>query len=363
MNYPVINNITDILPHIKEYPEFKINSIGDIKIIQYMYRDNKTFSDYGHEYRKECRGITFDANTGDIICRPFHKFFNVNETEATFEKNINWDNIQSVMDKMDGSMISAFLLHGELKWKTKNSVGHPVVLKCYELYPKGSNEYEMSYHLALSGYTPIFEFTSLINRVVIRYPENELTLLAVRHNITGEYLSQHEIKNVADTYNVKLVDSHKFTSVVDIKQQLSNQKYFEGYVFVDQNGERFKWKSNWYNELHHVVSFLTECNIAKMALNDNLDDYKSFLVDTESPEILSKVEIIESKVKNDLIAVEQIVNEIVDLNKGDTPKEFSLKYRDHELFHLMISKLRGKEPNYLDYYDRRLENIFSKESL
>lgn len=37
-------------------------------------------------------------------------------------------------------------------------------------------------------YTPIFEYTSPNNRIVVKYDEERLTLTAVRHNRTGRYL-------------------------------------------------------------------------------------------------------------------------------------------------------------------------------
>lgn len=36
--------------------------------------------------------------------------------------------------------------------------------------------------------TPIFEYTSPTNRIVLKYNEEKLTLLAARHMITGQYL-------------------------------------------------------------------------------------------------------------------------------------------------------------------------------
>lgn len=369
MTFPHITNISDVLPHIKDFPEFRVTTRDGVSIICYIMRDSKTFAGSGSEYRKECRGITFDAITGDIICRPLNKFFNINETEETFEKNIDWGSITRVLDKVDGSMITPFWHDDKLKWKTKNSLGHDVVLECYKLFNETTPEYDLSKYLCISGYTPVFEFTSLINRVVIRYDEIRLTLLAVRHTVTGEYLSFEELQSLANEYNVKLVNDYTdtygdlTTNLELLKAHLSTNTNFEGFVFCIGNNERFKWKCKWYNELHHMVSFVTEYNVAELALSDTLDDYKSFLVETNSPDLLAKVEVIESKVKNDLICIESTVDSIVGLNEFDNPKDFSLKYKDHELFSLLISKFRDKEPPLMKFYTSRLETIFTKQSI
>ena len=36
--------------------------------------------------------------------------------------------------------------------------------------------------------TPIYEYTAPTNRIVLKYDVEQLTLLAARHMITGEYL-------------------------------------------------------------------------------------------------------------------------------------------------------------------------------
>jgi hypothetical protein len=49
---------------------------------------------------RECRGIVFDGP--DVVGRPLHKFFNVNEREETLLKNLDWSKVVRVMDKRDG---------------------------------------------------------------------------------------------------------------------------------------------------------------------------------------------------------------------------------------------------------------------
>jgi hypothetical protein len=44
---------------------------------------------------------------------------------------------------------------------------------------------KFSYEIMKQGYTPIFEFISPKNRIVIEYKEKELCLLAIRNTITG----------------------------------------------------------------------------------------------------------------------------------------------------------------------------------
>lgn len=366
MKFAPIYTIDDVLPHIKDYPEFKVKTVDDKTVICYVMRDSQTFAGEGGDVRRECRGITFDSN-GKIISRPLHKFFNVNETEETFEHNINWDDVVRVMNKMDGSMISCFLEDGKVKWKTKNSFNHDVIGEIEKLYTEDTPEYKFAYYMLTEGYTPSFEFTSLMNRIVLRYTEPKLTLLAIRHTTYGGYLGLDAITKINEHYNIAITEDYttlfKEIGIDGLKEKLKSATNFEGYVFQLSNGDMFKWKCQWYNELHHMVSFTTERNVAEMSLSDTLDDYKSFLVETNSPEILTKVEAIESRVKNDIIEMEQLVEGIVALNEFNNPKDFSLKYKEHPLFTLLIAKFRGNAVKYIDFYKKRLEVNFSGTTL
>ena len=87
--FPKINNISDILPAIAGKEEFIIADRPGFKVVNYLVQFENTFENPMDEgiseqeklyrtIRRECRGIIFDEITGDIIRRPFNKFFNLN---------------------------------------------------------------------------------------------------------------------------------------------------------------------------------------------------------------------------------------------------------------------------------------------
>ena len=55
-----------------------------------------------YKIRRECRGIKFGLD-GNIIARPYSKFFNLGERAETFPEVINWDQKFIILDKLDGS--------------------------------------------------------------------------------------------------------------------------------------------------------------------------------------------------------------------------------------------------------------------
>ena len=114
--FPHITNISNVLPAIDGRDEFVVADKGSYTVINYNVMMADTFPpviqellDAGHEQddyariRRECRGIIFDSNTGDIIRRPFHKFFNVNEREETQDHVIDLSRPHAILEKLDGS--------------------------------------------------------------------------------------------------------------------------------------------------------------------------------------------------------------------------------------------------------------------
>jgi RNA ligase len=137
---------------------------------------------------RECRGLTFDKFTKNILARKWHKFFNLNEKEETQEHKINWNEVSSVTSKMDGSMICPVMVSGNIEWHTK--MGLTDIGNIVGTFVSNKPNYN---RIATWAYdnnkTLLFEFCSRKNRIVIDYPNDQLILLAIRDNITGLYHS------------------------------------------------------------------------------------------------------------------------------------------------------------------------------
>jgi RNA ligase len=194
MNYcfPQIRTIDDVLPYIKGREEFVVAEREFGTVINYMVSMPDTFDmtgpdDLGGAIRRECRGIKFYPD-GTIASRVFHKFFNIGEREETQIHKIDLTSQHTLMDKRDGSMIHPMMVNGYIRWMTKMGLSD-VALQA-EKYINTTNNYNPFAAWCIeSGLTPIFEYTGPNNRIVVSYEKEELVLLAVRDNITGEYLN------------------------------------------------------------------------------------------------------------------------------------------------------------------------------
>lgn len=274
--FPVITHIDDLRNQVKHLPEILfVKQTNGTTVVCYACQDSKTFTGESEYWARECRGITFDES-GKLVARPLHKFFNVGERSDTTEQIIDWNNVADIQDKRDGSMMIGVLLDSGFAWKTKKAFTSPPALLCNELYGESTPEYKAAYDLCIKGYTPIFEYTAPSNRVVVKYEESKLVLLDVRKMDTGDYLTREQLVDITDLYNIPLVDSFYDRLISDgydtFKNDLEHKTLFEGYVLKFNNGERIKVKSAWYIMLHRLVTFVNEQDVAQMVIDETIDD-------------------------------------------------------------------------------------------
>jgi RNA ligase len=195
MNYtfPEIRTINDVLPHIEGRSEFIVAEREFGTVVNYVVSMADTFNmtgpdDLGGAIRRELRGIIFDCG-GNIMSRPFHKFFNVGEREETLPHHLDFSCDHTIMTKVDGSMLRPIMFEGKIRWGTK--MGFSEVAEFAETYIAKYPQYaEFAAWCMSQALTPIFEYVGPFNKVVLDYDEG-MTLLAVRENVSGKYLNIH----------------------------------------------------------------------------------------------------------------------------------------------------------------------------
>ena len=326
-NFPIIKNVDDILPVIEGLEEFGCFDRGGYLIANYVVRFAETFpavNSVEDAIRRECRGITFDMNTGDIIRRPYHKFFNINEIAETQDHLVDTNAPHFVLEKMDGSMFSPFVLSGEIVWGTK--MGITDVSEPARRFVQANPRYiKLAQEVIEAGATPIFEWCSRTNRIVIDHPVDRLVLTAIRNMVDGMYWSYTDMLNVCEKHNVPIVGH--FDSVVDVREFIAETKAMgdsEGHVMRFSDGHMLKFKSAWYCDIHSMKDKInSERKTVKMILNAEIDDIKPFLPDLDRERLeryeMEFTEALLEDVNKTLDVFEDLVATHV------TRKEFALK--------------------------------------
>lgn len=202
-----------------------------------------------------------------------------------------------ILEKLDGSMIRPVLMPGsncyEFRLGTKAGITD-VAMNAEVWMANHSNYVEFIRWCLEHNHTPIFEWCSRKNRVVVDYPEDRLVLTAVRHNERGSYIPHRSLQNFAKDYNldlVKVIDarSHNMPELVDTIRAWESD---EGVVVRfdapratawQGAGHMLKIKADAYITLHRSKDAISnEKNIIGVVLNDQIDDLVPILTESDT---------------------------------------------------------------------------------
>ncbi len=275
---PVINSIDDVLPHIKNKPQFAVKTNGPITSIDYIYQDSTMFHT---PMERECRGIKFDTNSGKIIGRPFHKFFNVGEREPI--EALPWHKKYIFREKLDGSMVHPVLLNDKLVWCTRAGVTD--ISEMVNTIPLSKEQTECITSMLRNKLMPIFEFCSPENQVVIEHARPRMVLLACRDMITGVYYADPFISAEFPRPDIitKKYSNSSTVPDLDFYREGENQ---EGFVIsFDVYGcpmgftyESYKLKTLWYLLRHrHAFTWNKEKHMVALIFAPDKDDLIGYM--------------------------------------------------------------------------------------
>lgn len=301
MVHQKIESIDDVLPHIAGRTDFVVAERDGYKAIDYTYAMADTFD---HPMRIECRGLKFSPD-GQLIARPLHKFFNVNERPDTQSGVLDFLQPHSVMDKLDGSMVHPAMIGGEVVFMTRMGRSDHAMKAERHLTPELR---EICRGLLLGGATPIFEWTAPDNRIVINYERSALTLLAIRNNVDGAYWSRHILEGMG----LPLVAAHSDTprTATDFLEYARAVMNAEGFVIKFDSGLWLKVKADDYVLKHKAKdSIVREKNILALILSGELDDVLPLLSEDDASAAIGYREQVERGIARTAQTVAEFVKQ------------------------------------------------------
>jgi RNA ligase len=334
MLFPRIEHLSDIEAHAVFEKGFVISRRPDHTVVDYVFTIDDTFSTVEH---LECRGLKFDRD-GRIIGRPFHKFFNIGERQQAGE--IDWSAPHRVQAKLDGSMVHPVLLNGEMIFMTRMGA----TAQAKDAQREAGPALELCRHLLAAGITPIFEFTSPDNRIVVAYDRAQLTLLAGREMVSGAYLPHREIERLAATFGIATVADHGHVAhAADFIGRARTEPDIEGYVIAFDDGHRLKLKTEGYVLRHRALSSIhLEKNVLGLVCDNGIDDMIPLLPEQARPALLGYRDQVLREVEKWATRIEHFVGD----NAHLTRKDFAMKclsHFDRRLTGAVFSRLDGKD--------------------
>lgn len=324
--FPNIRNLQEVLDVVGDLKEFIVAERDHYTVINYVLADKDTFPEVESEadaIRRECRGLVFDKE-GNVLSRRLHKFFNVNEREETLLENLDVSKPHFILEKLDGSMVTPLMINGNVRWATKMGItdtSMQVENWLAEDLEWNTHRYiKLAHDMHDKGFTPIFEWCSRQNRIVVDHPEDRLVLLAVRDNLSGRYCGYHTLKALAEDYNIELVNGYRAdgSNLDDIIAEVANREGEEGVVIRFEDGHMVKVKSEWYVRLHRVKEMIrSERHVLILLMEGGVDDAKSFMLDEDRKHVEDYEHQFHEWYTNKIGHLEYIYGNWADKNRKD----------------------------------------------
>ncbi len=325
MNYkfPTITNISDVLPHIKDRDEIIVAEREHFTVINYLVAFADTFphpstattpeESLSFAMRRECRGLKFHPQTGDIIGRFYHKFFNLNEKIETQTNNINWNLSFIILEKLDGSAIHPIITDtGKIFMCTRMGMTDVAAQADYHIEKSFVDYLPFCRAIIKDGATPIFEWCSKKQRIVLLYPEDQLVLTAIRYNKSGNYLHHKKMFDIAKQYGIPVVNKWEgtFDGIERFVEENKVKTNEEGNVFRFDSGLMLKCKNDWYCEIHRAKDEIRfEKNLIRLHLEGNLDDVIPHLLAEDAVRVEAFVADFDIAVKNTIYQLRDVIEE------------------------------------------------------
>lgn len=236
------------LEKLKE--EFAIHTLP-LFILNYNQIDSpKTI-----EVVRECRGLTLELNTWNLVARSFSRFFNWGEVQDEM-KLFDFSNC-SIQSKEDGSLCVFYYYDGKWRVNTRGSFAEDkmqfqdftwteAIVKALGL--QGLNDLNDVLNPKL---TYVCEFCSVYNKIVRKYDAPTVFLLTI---FNGEKeLPADEVNAVGNFVRPEMFEFHNIEEIQKhIEKRAETDATYEGVVIRDCNNLRFKVKSAKYLGLHRL---------------------------------------------------------------------------------------------------------------
>lgn len=234
-----------------EFPELKIAN----------YTDQCAFTRHWTPLTRLTRGLIWNDETGEVLARPFPKFFNWDEKEAP--RILDDQVVYSFSDKYDGSLGILYVQpNGTPAIATRGSFASEQAKLGTKLLHDSGLAYQHA-EVIDSGFTPLYEICGPDNRIVLAYEEN--------------FLARLGLMSIADGYFVP-IGGQKRAYMHELLMDLSRPNA-EGWVVWKTAFEAVKIKQADYIELHRLVSNLSEKEVWRQLRAGTYDRYVKELPD------------------------------------------------------------------------------------
>ena len=274
------------------------------------------FESFAKVGARNFRGTVYDLESKELLALPFFKFFNYNQSAFTLANIVNQWNLTTIYEKVDGSLIYFYKVGNHLVCRTKRSCTNFQSNRSMQLINANAELKEYISKMIDLGYTPMFEFISPLNEVIVKYNFETLCFLALRNRTTGQlyFADSKEVPIYKDKYlrtypitdNVRTIEDcikeckkgktkfyvlnilkrfRKIGAISKLIQKIQasyRNNIREGYVLAFDNNEIVKMKRLTYISLAKLKDAInSDIAIVQLLFNESLDDVIAEFKDNE----------------------------------------------------------------------------------
>lgn len=330
-----MNNIKDIQHMIVNSDELPntvyVRKKGDLLLLN--YRPNVQYDNLWSYFELASRGLIIHNKTGEVVARPFNKFFNWGENGR-----LTTSRISRVSEKMDGSLGIHYRYNKKVLVATRGSFESEQALWATECINVRHNIKNIPI-----GWTLLFEIIYPENKVVVDYEGwSGLVLLAIRNRFTNSYMDQKIVSSVAEEFGFRLPNYFQFSNVKDvIKTAITLPANDEGWVVDFEDGQRFKFKGEEYKKLHKVISGFNFKLVLAHHQNNTLDQVKAAIPDEFHKEMDEWVDYINTVIEITTESIEEVYKSA----PKTTRKDYAVWVKENapELSKYMFARLDNRD--------------------
>jgi putative RNA ligase len=305
----------------------------DLPLTIYNYTEKCAFEDVWSETTLTCRGLIAHTATGEVIARPYVKFFNHGQPGAPA---IPLDAPVEVTDKADGSLGIIYPTPDGYAVATRGSFESDQAVRATKILRE-----------RYAGWTPPADHTVLVeivypeNRIVIDYEGMEdLILLGAVHIAAGRTVPPTRVR-----WPGPVVESFAYATFGAALAAPARPNREGLVVHVPATGDRVKIKYAEYLRLHKIVTGLTSRTIWEaLVAGETISAICEPLPDEFHGWARAVAASLHARVEAGVADVERVFQAIVaGLGQRHSRKDFALVAAKHDLRGHLFARLDGKD--------------------
>ncbi|MEI5906870.1 RNA ligase [Bacillus spongiae] len=303
------------------------------------YTDKATYEKRWNDMTLNCRGLIIDEITGEIVARPFPKFFNFGEFPE-YEIDIPFEETPEFTIKLDGSLGISYKVNGKIYWATRGSFESDQAKAAQTIW---NNKYS---HVNIPNeITLLVEIIDPVTKVVVDYSGlSDLIIIGAVNRFTGEDYSYSELVQLSHSLGMNVTEQKLLTieEAVNLKQTIDFNQ--EGWVLRWSNGKRIKIKGDQYMEIHKIAYGLSD----KLKTEYWKDGKMNELIVKMPEEFRTEIEQFNEDLNKQLNNLNYLVEEYLTTSKNNS--------QDRKSFAIHLTKNAPKEYFSLVFkgYDNKL---------